>query len=247
MPFTFSHPAILLPFKYLPERWFSLTGIIIGSLTPDFEYFIRMKVQSNYSHTFYGIFWFDLPLALLVSFAFHNLVRNALFFNLPNFIKSRTSIFISFNWNNYFKENWIIVFVSILIGIASHLFWDGFTHNHGYFAEHISALKNNIVILNNEIPIWKIAQHLSSLIGAIIIIISFLNLPKNLLYQSLQDPNKKYWLTIIALTIVITILRFLINLKLAVIGNFIVTIISAFLLSLMIAPILIKSKVSPKI
>ncbi|WP_262496247.1 DUF4184 family protein [Flavobacterium piscis] len=39
MPFTFSHPAIILPLKYLPKNWISLTGLIIGSLTPDFEYF----------------------------------------------------------------------------------------------------------------------------------------------------------------------------------------------------------------
>ncbi|WP_240482010.1 DUF4184 family protein [Flavobacterium psychrophilum] len=39
MPFTFSHPAIILPLRYLPRQWFSLTGLIIGSLTPDFEYF----------------------------------------------------------------------------------------------------------------------------------------------------------------------------------------------------------------
>ncbi|WP_443147249.1 DUF4184 family protein [Pedobacter sp. GR22-6] len=28
-----------------------------GSLTPDFEYFLRMEVQSNFSHTILGIFW----------------------------------------------------------------------------------------------------------------------------------------------------------------------------------------------
>ena len=39
MPFTFSYPAIVLPLTYLPRRWFSLTGLIIGSLTPDFEDF----------------------------------------------------------------------------------------------------------------------------------------------------------------------------------------------------------------
>jgi hypothetical protein len=42
MPFTFAHPAIVLPLKHLPKRWYSLTGLIIGSMTPDFEYFIRM-------------------------------------------------------------------------------------------------------------------------------------------------------------------------------------------------------------
>ena len=57
MPFTFSHPALILPLKYFPNKWFSLTGLVIGSLTPDFEYFLRMRIKSVYSHTLEGIFW----------------------------------------------------------------------------------------------------------------------------------------------------------------------------------------------
>lgn len=123
MPFTFSHPAIILPLKYLPRKWFSLTGLIVGSLTPDFEYFIRMKVQSNYSHTVYGILWFDLPLAILLSFIFHNIIRDDLFKNVPKNIQSRILVYAEFNWNNYFKRNWVVIIVSTLIGITSHLFW----------------------------------------------------------------------------------------------------------------------------
>lgn len=244
MPFTFSHPAIILPLKYLPKNYFSLTGLIIGSLTPDFEYFIRMKVQSNYSHTFYGIFWFDLPLAILLSFIFHNIVRNSLFSNSPNIIKSRVLFFSKFNWNNYFKENWIIVLISIIIGIASHLFWDGFTHNHGYFVEHISSLKNSFSFFGNEIPIWKITQHASTLLGTLIIIISFFKLPENKI-QSL-DINQKYWVLISILTVTISILRFLFNVNHISPGNIIVTVISAFLISLAITPVLINFNGSEK-
>jgi len=105
MPFTFSHPAIVLPLKYFPKKWFSLTGLVIGSMVPDFEYFIRMKVKSIYSHTIDGIFWFDLPLALLLAFLFHNIVKKYLFQNLPKSFQIRLSIFNDFNWNNYFKNN----------------------------------------------------------------------------------------------------------------------------------------------
>lgn len=245
MPFTFSHPAIILPLKYLPKNWFSLTGLIIGSLTPDFEYFIRMKVQSNYSHTFYGMFWFDLPLAILLSFIFHNIVRNYLFFNSPNIIKSRVLIFSTFNWNIYFKEHWIIILISIIIGISSHLFWDGFTHNHGYFVDHFYSLKNSFSFLENEIiPIWKMLQHTSTLLGAVIIIVSFFKLPKNTI--SALNNHQKYWKTISILTLTISILRFMINLKLLSLGNIIVTVISAFMISLIITPFLIKVKGSSK-
>ncbi|MDR7371970.1 DUF4184 family protein [Flavobacterium aquidurense] len=245
MPFTFSHPAIILPLKYFPRRWFSLTGLVIGSLTPDFEYFIRMRVQSTYSHTFYGIFWFDLPLALLLTFIFHNIIRNSLFINLPLFFQERLLIFNEFKWNNYFKENWITVVISILIGIISHLFWDAFTHNHGYFVNEILWLRNTIFILGNNIPIWKITQHLSSLIGAIVITFAFLKLPKNLPSQLLI--NKKYWITVITTMLLILILKFSISFNLKAFGNIIVATISAFLLSLILVPILIKSKVNSEI
>jgi hypothetical protein len=102
MPFTFSHAAIVLPLRLLPKKWFSLTALVIGSLTPDFEYFIRMKVQSNFSHTILGVFWFDLPFGILLAFLFHNIVRNSLFENLPLPLRSRFIAFNKFNWNRYF-------------------------------------------------------------------------------------------------------------------------------------------------
>lgn len=85
MPFTFSHPAIVLPLAFLPKKIISITGLIIGSLTPDFEYFIRMKLSSEYSHTISGVFLFDLPLGIILTFLFHGIVRNKLIDNLPRF------------------------------------------------------------------------------------------------------------------------------------------------------------------
>ena len=135
MPFTFSHPAIVLPMTFLNRKWFSLTGLVIGSMAPDFEYFLRMKTSSNYSHTIAGIFWFDLPLVIILSFIFHNIVRNCLFDNLPVPLRLRVSTFKQFDWNKYFQKNWLIVIISILIGPFSLIFWDGFTHQHAYFVE----------------------------------------------------------------------------------------------------------------
>ena len=145
MPFTFSHPAIILPLTNFPKKWFSLTGLIIGSLTPDFEYFLRMKIFSIYSHTLPGIFWFDFPLAIILCFLFHQIIRTTFVKNLPNFIQTRFLIYNSFNWKKYFKENLLIVFISIIIGISSHLFWDSFTHEDGFFVTHLSFLKSSIL------------------------------------------------------------------------------------------------------
>lgn len=240
MPFTFSHPAIILPLRCLPKSWFSFTALIIGSLTPDFEYFLRMKVKSNYSHTLLGIFWFDLPLTIILAFIFHNLARNLLFQNLPSIIKNRVFVFTEFNWNIYFKRNWFIISLSTLIGIISHVFWDGFTHDHGYFVNQIDFLRNSLSFFGKEIPFWKIAQHGSSIIGGLIIIVTFLKLPQNV-----NSPNSiriLYWISILLFTISILFIRFTINPKALNIGNMIVSIIASFLIAISLIPLLINLK-----
>lgn len=240
MPFTFAHPAIILPLQFLNKKWFSLTGLVIGSMIPDFEYFIRMRIQSIYSHTIAGVFWFDLPLALLISFIFHNKVKNLLFQNLPYCLQSRFLIFTTFNWNNYFKQNWIVVLFSILIGTVSHLLWDSFTHDSGYFVNHITLLQNSVYIFGIDIPILKIAQHLSTFAGGAILFFAIFKLPKNTI--SKKTVNKNYWLVTFLFFVLILILRFSAGIGIKEYGNIIVSIISAALLSLILTSIFLMQK-----
>jgi hypothetical protein len=237
MPFTFSHPAIILPLSYLPKRWISLTALIVGSMTPDFEYFLRMKVKSIYSHTIPGIFWFDLPLGIIIAFIFHTIVRNALFLNLPKKIKTRLLKYQTFDWTHYFKYNWITVIISLLIGIMSHLFWDSFTHEHGYFVEIIPTLKNKVNLFNLQIPIFKILQHSSSLVGGILIVLAIRKLPITKIENS--KISSKYWLILTIIALIIILFRFLTGLEYYEYGTVIITIISATLIGLIFTPILI--------
>jgi len=237
MPFTFSHPAIVLPLTFLPRQWFSLTGLVIGSLTPDFEYFLRMRIKSNYSHTIDGLFWFDLPLGLLLAFLFHNIVRDRLFENLPTFLKSRFSTFKNFDWSRHFKQNWLVVTISILIGAASHIFWDSFTHDHGYFVQTIPTLQKSVDFLGRQIPILKILQHSSTLLGGLVIGFAIYKLPT---YKTeIENINLKYWGILAGLTLTIISIRLLSGLDFKQYGNVIVTAISAGLISLMLTPIIL--------
>src|SRR5688500_17701583 len=104
MGFTFSHPALIVPFKYLPRRLYSFTGLVAGSIVPDFEYFIRWSNKSIYSHTLAGIFWFDIPMALAISVIYHQLIRTTLIDNLPFFLKSRLIRFRDMDWLAYLKN-----------------------------------------------------------------------------------------------------------------------------------------------
>lgn len=240
MPFTFSHPAIVLPLTCLPKRWYSLTGLIIGSLVPDFEYFLRMKVQSNYSHTISGLFWFDLPFGLLLTLIFHNVVRNCLIHNLPIALKSRFYQFIRFNWNKDFKKNWFIVLISLLIGSASHLFWDSFTHETGFFVRTIPALIHKIKIAGKEIPLFKILQHSSSLIGVSVLGFAIFKMrSKN---DNINQINLEYWIISLSITFTIIGIKLITGLNYKSYGNLIVTIVSAGLIALIITPLLLNNK-----
>jgi len=239
MPFTFSHPAIVLPLPLLPRQWFSLTGMVIGSIIPDFEYFLRMKVRSDYSHTVGGLFWFDLPVALLLAFLFHNLIRDSLFDNLPQILQTRLLSYKKFNWTTYFKANWPIVSVSIIIGAASHLLWDSFTHEHGYFVSALPTLAETVNVYGTQLPIFKILQHSSTLIGGLIIAGAFYKLPTE--GKATHSLNIGYWIILAAITLLIITFRVWAGLDIKMYGHLIATAIAGFIISLIIAPIFVRN------
>lgn len=240
MPFTFSHPAIILPLTYLPKRWFSLTGLIIGSLMPDFEYFLRMKIKSDFSHTLEGVFLFDLPLGIVTAFIFHNIVRNNLFDNLPYILKSRVIVVKNFNWNIYFKKNWLVVIFSIIIGTFSHILWDSFTHDSGYFVQKFEVLIQSVELFNKKIPILKILQHLSTFIGAFVIAFSLYKLPTHT--TDSKSINLNYWLTFLGFLLVFVFIFLIVSSKQYAIGNLIVSIISLSMLALILTSLMTKTK-----
>jgi len=169
MPFTFAHPAIVLPLNYLPKTWISLTALVIGAITPDFEYFLRLETVSYYSHGTPGVFWFDLPLGLLVYIIYQLLVKNVLIDHLPSFLHNRLYIYKNNKGAIITLKSISVILVCLFIGIASHLFWDSFTHRNRFFVLRIPFLTDTFDIAGNRIVGFKLMQQLSTLIGLAII------------------------------------------------------------------------------
>lgn len=198
-----------------------------------------MKIESNYSHTFFGLFWFDVPLGLFVAFLYHLYIRDALIQNLPYFITSRLLVFKNFDWLSYCKQNLLVVVASVFIGAISHLFWDSFTHENGYFVSKIPILKASILWNGFQIPYLKIAQHGSSFMGFLVLFLSYLGLEKHKLNEKIKI-NLNYWLLFFAIILVVILIRFEFSVNNIAIGNAIVSLISALLIALVSVPILLK-------
>ena len=111
-----------------------------------------MKVESVYSHTWIGLFWFDLPLTMILAFIFHLIVRDTLIDNLPAFLQKRFIIFKNFNWVKHCKQSFSIIIVSSIIGVATHILWDGFTHEKGQFVESFDVLRKIIAFGKINVP-----------------------------------------------------------------------------------------------
>lgn len=232
MPFTFAHPAIVLPLSYLPKRWFSVKALVIGSMVPDFEYFIRLRVKSIYSHTWAGLFWFDIPLGLILTLLYSVLIKDKLIDHLPEILNRRFSKFrgvLPF-WYSFYHI--AIIGISVLIGAATHLIWDGFTHPAGYFVSIIPILSNTIKLGGYHFYIYKLVQHTSTIIGLGIIAGIIFSIPQG--KETKLDHIGGYWLKIILTSIVILMIRLLTGLSFHEYGNLIVTMIAGCLLGVII-------------
>jgi hypothetical protein len=174
MPFTAAHPAIILPLTKTARL--SVTALVVGSMVPDFEFFFQMREVENIGHHWHGILLFDVPVALLLSYLFHNLLRNFFIAHLPAAVKHRFAFATSFNWHTYVSNNKVTVLLSLLTGIASHMLLDAFTHYDGFFVIHFPALAASSNWF--EVPVYTVLQILFSIIGLVAIVFYVYRIPR---------------------------------------------------------------------
>jgi Domain of unknown function (DUF4184) len=173
MPFTLAHPAAVIYLKKWVPWLFSTSGLLVGCMVPDFEAYVFQNERKIYGHSWLGIFWFDLPLALVCLLVFHGLVKIPLFYSLPKFTRKRLAPYLNTNWMALFRRNAPKTVYSILIGSATHLLWDAFTHMdlvhpHGLDSGAYLKLSHHYVVL----------QYASSVIGLALCLYFFLKLPR---------------------------------------------------------------------
>jgi len=232
MPFTPAHPALVL--SLLKKQRMSALGLVVGSIAPDFEYFFKLKVNSYYSHTLAGLFYFDLPVTFFLSWLFIRFVRTNLFANLPVLFQRKFQLVMELDVRRVLIDRWFIFLVSAFLGSLSHLFWDGFTHNNTFFVRNLPFYHGTFVPYEGvQYPLWYALQHISSGIGLVIVLIFIVQLPA--LPGTVRKPTLAYWTVVVLITMLVVFLRFKFwpdDLKE---GNVIVTSISGLCCGLVIA------------
>ncbi|MBC9931008.1 DUF4184 family protein [Chitinophaga qingshengii] len=195
MPFTISHIAIVLPFTCKQRPWLSVTGLMIGAMVPDFFYFVLFNPYFNDGHRWSGIFLYDVPLALVLAFLYHEVAKPALIRYLPGWAGARLHHFRDFRWRSYFSKNYGAVVLSIVLGVLTHFFLDGFTHGHGFFVQRIPFLQGSISLFGEPMEIWYGMQYLTSVAGLLLLGWFFRRLPQPFFPSEIQGKHKPvFWL-----------------------------------------------------
>jgi len=243
MPFTVSHAAVVLPFLRVRPQLVSGTALVIGSAAPDFEYFIKMGVNSYYSHTLLAIFYFNIPITILLAFLFHGVVKKNLIESLPVYFQHRFNELKCLDFLLYFKNNYWAVIISAGMGAASHIIWDSFTHNDGFFAQRISLYKNIFIPFDGvRYPLFYGLQQISTYVGLLIVITYILSLKPDKNIKTAKV-SLAYWIMFFVLIVSILFLRFFFSTNTLDLGNFVVSLVSSILLSTFLCGLInLKSK-----
>lgn len=131
VPFTISHLAAAKPIDSLLGRQLPMIALAVGAMAPDFEFFIRGRIERTIGHTVHGALLIDVPLGLLFLAALTWLIVPAICSLLSAEDRYLApAIERSFTvprgmWSS--PSGLARIVLALLIGIGSHLLWDVFT------------------------------------------------------------------------------------------------------------------------
>lgn len=160
MPVTHAHPAAVLPLIVYGRRTFSASALVIGSISPDIPFFFFSAMERKETHNLSGIFLWCLPIGICIYVLYHWLLRPALldFFCSKNSVTTSCSLLTTTR----------LVISGLIVGAATHNFWDSLTHGTGWFAQHYHIF-NQYVWLIRPIPLFRALQYLSGIFGTLIV------------------------------------------------------------------------------
>lgn len=168
MPFTVSHAAAVLPLRRTPLVW---SALVIGSFGPDFEYFLRISSDSRSWHYYPDVLLYCLPFTLILFFVFQTVLKRPLAALLPNSVQRRISAEASLPRTT---TETLLLILSLLIGIVSHMIWDACTHPHTWATNSMHFMWKAMAIYGHRMYVYQFLQSLSSVVGLLILGIYFL-------------------------------------------------------------------------
>ena len=125
MPLTLpTHPIAVIPLLFWRPRWFDGVALVVGAISPDVAFaFAGYGITIN-SHAWHAVIWWTVPIAL-VSVRLIQWAAPTVAAHLP---AGGVLALDDYGAVGVFRHRWWITVSSAMLGAASHLVWDAFTH-----------------------------------------------------------------------------------------------------------------------
>ena len=171
MPFTVSHAAAVIPLRKLQ---LPLAALMIGSMSPDFAYFLPGDTGRVETHSIAGVFWFCWPVSLAFWLLFVHVLERPTVTLLPESCRSR---FAPSN-RKISLSTLALASAAVICGALTHILWDSFTHRGTGIVKAIPALGSVAFYVNGWRVRWFVVlQHLSSVFGILVLMVWAWKLP----------------------------------------------------------------------
>ena len=139
-----------------------ISALVIGSMAPDFVYWLPLPFGRITSHTIPGLFTFCLPAGFIVFWLYHLLLRPPILAILPQAITAR----LSPHSIPRSLRGVALVLLAILFGAMTHLAWDAFTHRDTLMTQLLPVLHTPLLTARGHVlRLYKALQHGSTLVG----------------------------------------------------------------------------------
>ena len=175
MPFTISHAAAVLPLRKLTRSYFPLAALMIGSMSPDFAYFLPGEPLRLLTHSIPGIFWFCWPVSMAVWLVFTHVLEQPTFALLPDSWYARFTP----SSREVTSRTLALASAAVIVGAATHVLWDSFTHRGTRIVDVLPGLHSVAFYYHGwRIRWFMVLQHLSTVAGMAILLVWAWRLPR---------------------------------------------------------------------
>jgi Domain of unknown function (DUF4184) len=206
MPWTPSHPALVLPLRRFSPQPLDFAALVFGSMTPDIGYYIGRFDLATFAHTLPGSFIACLPTGMILLLLYY-LFCKPVCYALPS--PHRQSLLPLCPDFPTKPTRWAIILLSLLLGAWTHNFWDAFTHEHGWFVDRIPWLQQPVFpIGSTTVYMFLLLQELSTVVGFVIVAAAhWMWLRRQRPDPSADSDTWRYllWIAIVAISLLISL------------------------------------------
>ncbi len=170
MPFTLSHAAAVVPLARGP---LVPAALVVGAMAPDVPYFVKVPryagawyepfVNATTTHHWPGALTVAVPTAaaLLAVWWVVKAPLAALVTRQRVGVPSDRS---DERGGRVERAGWVVV--SLVLGVATHVLWDSFTHGDGFLVERVDALREPAFA---GMDVARVLQHVSTVVGLVVL------------------------------------------------------------------------------